>query len=88
MASGLPVVLARDPSYGAALAGAGPGARVVDAEPGALAAELTGLLADAAARAAAAEAAASHARAAFSWAAAVDAHERLYAELRAGALGA
>ena len=84
MASGLPVVLARDPAYEAALAGAGPGARLVEPEPGALAAEITDLLADAEARAAAGEDAVSHARAAFSWPAAADRHERLYAELGAG----
>ncbi len=74
MASGLPVVLADDPSYAPHVKGAGPGVRLVAPEGDALAGALAELLATPGAG----EAAAAHARRAFSWAAAIDAHERLY----------
>jgi glycosyltransferase involved in cell wall biosynthesis len=78
MASGLPVVLGHDPAYAPAVAGAGTGARLVPPAPDAVAAALREALADPEGGAAAAR----HARAAFSWPAAADVHERLYAELR------
>ena len=75
MASGLPVVLSDDTDYRSSLEGAGAGATQV-ALDGARIAEVIESL-DPGAGAAAAE----HARRAFSWHAAADAHERLYAEL-------
>lgn len=81
MASGLPVVLGDDPAYASAVAGAGAGARLVPPAPDAVAAELTELLADPGARAEAGATAARHARSEFSWPAAADLHEQLYAEV-------
>ena len=87
MASGLPVVLAHDPSYVETLAGAGDGARLVEPSPSALAEELRRLTGDPEAAAAAGRAALAHARTSFSWDRAVEAHERLYEDLRtAGAI--
>jgi glycosyltransferase involved in cell wall biosynthesis len=87
MASGLPVVLAHDPSYVETLAGAGDGARLVEPSPRALAEELTRLTGDPEAAAAAGRAALAHARTSFSWDRAVEAHERLYEDVRnAGAI--
>jgi D-inositol-3-phosphate glycosyltransferase len=80
MASGLPVLLSDDASYGPYLEGAGAGARMAPPNPEALASALLDLLAEPGAS----EAAVSHARRAFSWARAADAHERLYSELLAG----
>jgi glycosyltransferase involved in cell wall biosynthesis len=77
MASGLPVVLADDPSYATHLDGAGSAARLVPRDPAAIAAAVRAVLADPDARAAAR----AHAERAFSWTEAADAHERLYAEL-------
>jgi glycosyltransferase involved in cell wall biosynthesis len=81
MASGLPVVLGDDPAYASAVAGAGAGARLVPPVGDAVAAALESLLSDPDARAEAGAAAARHARAEFSWPAAADVHERLYAEV-------
>jgi glycosyltransferase involved in cell wall biosynthesis len=81
MASGLPVVLGDDPAYASVVGGAGAGARLVPPAPEALVAELLSLLADPDQRARAGAEAADHARAAFSWPAAADVHERLYAEV-------
>lgn len=78
MASGLPAVLAHDPSYQPLLDGAGPGARLVAPDAVELSAAVVALVADAEARSAAGAAAARHARAAFSWQRTADAHERLY----------
>jgi D-inositol-3-phosphate glycosyltransferase len=79
MASGLPVVLADEPAYAEYLGGAGAGARTAPVAPAALASAVAGVLADRGAGAAAA----AHARRAFSWAAAAERHETLYAELLA-----
>jgi glycosyltransferase involved in cell wall biosynthesis len=79
MASGLPVVLADDPAYAEYVAGAGEGARLAPVEPRALAGAVLRALSEPGAG----DAAATHARAAFSWAAAADAHERLYERLAA-----
>jgi glycosyltransferase involved in cell wall biosynthesis len=76
MASGLPVVLGDDPAYAEYVAGAGAGARLAPPEPRALADAVRGVLG-------AGAAAAAHARTAFSWAAAAEAHERLYARVLA-----
>lgn len=81
MASGLPVVLAEDPSYAPYLRGAATGACMAAAQPGALVAALAPLLAPAA-REVASAAATRHARAAFSWRAAADAHLALYQDIR------
>ncbi|MEA2375903.1 MAG: phosphatidyl-myo-inositol alpha-mannosyltransferase [Thermoleophilaceae bacterium] len=78
MASGLPAVLAHDPSYESILDGAGDGARLVEPEAEALAGAIARLTGDPPARAGASEAATRHARTSFSWARATDAHERLY----------
>jgi glycosyltransferase involved in cell wall biosynthesis len=75
MASGLPVVLAAEPAYAEYLDGAGAGARTAAVEPAALAEAVAGALADPGAGAAAA----AHARRAFSWAAAAERHEAVYA---------
>jgi len=77
MASGLPVVLADDPSYSTHLDGARSAARLVPRDPAAIAAAVGAVLADPDARAAAR----AHAERVFSWTEAADAHERLYAEL-------
>jgi glycosyltransferase involved in cell wall biosynthesis len=76
LASGLPVVLCDDPSYGDYVAGAGPGARLAAAHEEALAAALGELLNGdlEAARRSARE----HALGAFSWERAAREHERLY----------
>lgn len=87
MASGLPAILAHDPSYVPILAGAGDGARLVEPDPEALAAAVTRLVADPLARAAAGDAAERHARESFSWARAAEAHERLYERIAAQAGG-
>lgn len=84
MASGLPVVVADDPSYGPYLDGAGEGARRVAPEPEPLAEALAGLLGDEDARRSAGERAREHAERSFSWTRAADEHERLYRELAAG----
>jgi glycosyltransferase involved in cell wall biosynthesis len=81
MASGLPVVLCADPSYGAHLDGAGPGALLVECEVDALRAALHAVLDDPASRAEASAAARAHATRAFSWTAVVDDHEALYERL-------
>ncbi|HEX8104367.1 MAG TPA: glycosyltransferase family 4 protein [Solirubrobacteraceae bacterium] len=83
MASGLPAVLADDPNYAAHVGGAGDGVRLVAPEGGAVAAALRELLADPDARSAAGARAAAHAQRAFSWGAAMDAHEALFARLSA-----
>ncbi|MFL5885555.1 MAG: glycosyltransferase family 4 protein [Thermoleophilaceae bacterium] len=75
MASGLPVVLLDDPGYRSSLAGAGAAATLVAPDGERLARAIESLAP------AAGAAAAEHARRAFSWHAAADAHERLYAEL-------
>jgi D-inositol-3-phosphate glycosyltransferase len=76
LASGLPVVLCDDPSYGDYVAGAGPGARLAAANDEALAAALgellEGDLTEARRRAR------EHALEAFSWERAAREHERLY----------
>jgi glycosyltransferase involved in cell wall biosynthesis len=77
MASGLPVVLGDDPAYAEYVDGAGAGARLVAPEPRAVAEAVRAVLG-------AGAAAAAHARAAFSWPAAAEAHERLYAQVLAG----
>ena len=81
MASALPVVLLDDPSYRPYLAGAGRGARLADAQPDRLAAELRELLWDSEGRRAAGQDALRHARSEFSWGRAADAHETLYRSL-------
>lgn len=78
MASGLPVVISDDPSYGPWVDGAGAGATLVRPEPRAILERLLPLLGDPAAGAAAAD----HARREFSWSHAADEHERLYERLR------
>jgi D-inositol-3-phosphate glycosyltransferase len=75
MASGLPVVLSDDPAYRSHLDGAGAGAVLLPPDGAAMARAIADLPADAGA------AAAGHARREFSWHAAADAHERLYADL-------
>ena len=81
MASGLPVVLADDPSYRAALAGAGAGAQLVAPDRNTLAAATRDLLADPDVHAHASGSAVAHARTSFSFERVLDQHERLYAEL-------
>lgn len=81
MASGLPVLLGDDPSYGPHIAGAGNGVRLVPPDGSRIAAALAGLLADPARRAEAGAMAAAHARRRFSWDMAADAHEALYRDL-------
>ena len=81
MASGLPVVLADDPAYRAHLDGAGTGALLLPPDGARIAAALREMLADPARLAAGAGDAAAHARREFSWKAAADRHEELYAEL-------
>ena len=81
MASDLPVVISDDPSYAPYVAGAGPGARLVARDAGAIVDALKELLADAESRRAAGSAAGEHARRSFSWARAADEHEALYQRL-------
>jgi D-inositol-3-phosphate glycosyltransferase len=81
LASGLPVVLSDEPAYRPHLDGAGAGALLVPAEGESLAAALRELLADPDRLSAAGRDAAAHARRSFSWRAAADSHEQLYAEL-------
>jgi D-inositol-3-phosphate glycosyltransferase len=81
MASGLPVLLADDPAYRPHLAEAGPAAILLPPEGGAIAAALRELFGDPARLAEAGARAAELARTQFSWSAAADRHEELYAEL-------
>jgi D-inositol-3-phosphate glycosyltransferase len=81
MASGLPVVLADDPTYRPHLDGAGAGALLLSPESDRMGAALRELLADPGRLSAAGRDAAAHARLAFSGRAAADMHEELYAEL-------
>jgi D-inositol-3-phosphate glycosyltransferase len=82
MASGLPVVMCRDPGYGPHLNGAGEAVTLTEADPRALSEALRGYLGNEGARRAAGRAAAEHARRVFSWARAGDRHESLYARVR------
>jgi glycosyltransferase involved in cell wall biosynthesis len=82
MASGLPVVMCRDPGYGPHLDGAGEAVRLAEPDPRALSEALRGFLRDEAARRPCGRAAAEHARRMFSWARAADQHESLYARVR------
>lgn len=77
MASGLPVVLADDPAYAPHLEGAQDAVRLVAPDGPALAGAVRDLLSRPTAGARAAE----FAREAFSWSAAIDAHEDLYDRL-------
>jgi phosphatidylinositol alpha-mannosyltransferase/phosphatidylinositol alpha-1,6-mannosyltransferase len=82
MASGLPVVMCRDPGYGPHLDGAGEAVRLTEPDPRALSEALRRLLRNESARRASGRAAAEHARRMFSWARAADQHESLYARVR------
>jgi D-inositol-3-phosphate glycosyltransferase len=81
MASGLPVVLADEPAYRPHLARAGPAAILIRPEGRAIAASLRELFRDRARLAEAGARAAELARTEFTWSAAADRHEELYAEL-------
>jgi D-inositol-3-phosphate glycosyltransferase len=78
LASGLPVVLAEDASYGPYVEGAGPAVRLAAPTAEAVAEALMALARDGDYRAQAAEAAVAHARRRFSWRRAAEEHERLY----------
>ncbi len=82
MASGLPVILANDPSYEPYVSGAGPGVRLVEPDADIIAREVSGLLADPVLRAESGAAAARHAHARFSWSRCVDEHLALYEAVR------
>jgi glycosyltransferase involved in cell wall biosynthesis len=79
MASGLPVVLCRDPGYGPHLKDAGDAVALTEPEPQAL---LQAVREKLRTRAISGEAAAEHARRAFSWEQAADEHESLYSRIR------
>jgi D-inositol-3-phosphate glycosyltransferase len=78
MASGLPIVLCRDPGYGPHLEGAGEAVAEADPDPKALIEAVRQMLRGGAKRHAAGGAAAEHARRLFSWERAADLHEALY----------
>jgi glycosyltransferase involved in cell wall biosynthesis len=85
MASGLPVVLSDDPSYGPWVDGSG--ATLVEPRADTVVAALRALLADPDARARAGQMAAEHARRRFSWERVADEHERLYERMLSAAQG-
>jgi D-inositol-3-phosphate glycosyltransferase len=79
LASGLPVVLADDPSYSPYVSGAGAAVQLAEPTPEAVAAALSALMNG---RGEAAASAAAHARRLFSWERCADQHEQLYERLR------
>jgi D-inositol-3-phosphate glycosyltransferase len=81
LASGLPVILADEPSYRPHVDGAGTGLRLAAPEGESLARAICGLLESPEGREAASHAAVAHARATYSWPRAAAAHEELYASL-------
>ena len=81
MASGLPVVMCRDPGYEPHLDGAANAVELTDPDPSALLGALRTFLGNENAREAASRAAVEHARRAFSLARAADEHESLYARV-------
>jgi glycosyltransferase involved in cell wall biosynthesis len=82
MASGLPVVMCRDPGYAPHLDGAREAVTLTEPDPRALSEAIRGFLSNETARRAASRAASEHARRMFSWARAADQHESLYARIR------
>jgi D-inositol-3-phosphate glycosyltransferase len=80
LASGLPLILAKDPGYAPNVDGVGEGVRIVE-EPAGFAAAIAELVEDSGARERARGAAAAHAKSAFSWARATAEHEDLYRRL-------
>jgi glycosyltransferase involved in cell wall biosynthesis len=82
MASGLPVVMCRDPGYEPHLDGAANAVELTDPDPSALLGALRAFFGDESAWEAASRAAVEHARRAFSLAQAADEHESLYARVR------
>jgi glycosyltransferase involved in cell wall biosynthesis len=83
LASGLPLLLAKDPGYGPNLNGAGAALREIEGS-GEFAGALTELLTDPTTLTRARAAATAHARSTFSWPRAATEHEDLYRRLQGG----
>jgi glycosyltransferase involved in cell wall biosynthesis len=82
MASGLPVIMCSDPSYGSHLEGAGEGVRLVEPDADELAATVRQLVRSPDAWRAASQAAHGHATKTYSWSKVADQHEALYERIR------
>jgi glycosyltransferase involved in cell wall biosynthesis len=82
MASGLPVVMCSDPSYGSHLEGAGEGVRLVEPNAGELAATVRLLVRSPDTWRAASQAAHRHAQTTYSWSRVADQHEAVYERIR------
>jgi glycosyltransferase involved in cell wall biosynthesis len=82
MASGLPVIMCSDPSYGTHLEGAGEGVRLVEPDGAELAATARLLVRSPDTWRAASQAAHQHATNKYSWSKVADQHEELYERIR------